>query len=78
MDRIIPLITDKFIVQFIAVAVGGSFPGQISMEFRKVLHKQNPACPPVYLLERKADRTDEAIKGFFENTFRDIRKLLKV
>ncbi|CAK63812.1 unnamed protein product (macronuclear) [Paramecium tetraurelia] len=73
----IKIMKEKFLIQFICVAVGDQFPGQISMTLREQIHNQNETCPAVFKVTRGNQPVDVLYKEFSE-IFIKVRQLLNV
>ncbi|CAD8111773.1 unnamed protein product [Paramecium primaurelia] len=67
----------KYLIQFICVAVGDAFPGQISNQLRDKIHNQNESCPAVFKVERKCQSSDVLYKEF-SKIFTEVKGLLNV
>ncbi|CAK94504.1 unnamed protein product (macronuclear) [Paramecium tetraurelia] len=67
----------KYLIQFISVAVGNSFPNTISNVLRKAIHNQNSSCPAIFEVQR-GGRSQQQLQQEFTTIFYEIKQLLSV
>ncbi|CAD8065752.1 unnamed protein product [Paramecium sonneborni] len=70
-------IKEKYLIQFISLAVGDQFPNTISNILRNSIHNQNASCPALFEIARDYKPLDQ-LKQEFIDIFNKIKLLLEV
>ncbi|CAD8082500.1 unnamed protein product [Paramecium sonneborni] len=77
LQGLIEKMKQNYLIQFISLAVGQSFPNTISNILRNCIHNQNSSCPALFEYRRR-DAPYGEIKEEFINIFQKIKQLLCV
>ncbi|CAD8198048.1 unnamed protein product [Paramecium octaurelia] len=77
LTYLIEQMKQKYLIQFISVAVGNSFPNTISNVLRKAIHNQNSSCPAIFEVQRRST-SQQQLQQEFTTIFHQIKQLLNV